>query len=501
MDKDSKSPSLRRSSSPSLMPRSPFPRSKPSPRLTPRTPSPKTKPSPRLTPRTPPRKITRKESGRKIQLHGDCWLYASSTLTANHLLRFDTEEIIEFPNYKRLFEGYTSEHGFPHECEEELSFENFRSFVNRENLIKITRIYLTNNICHTEIYYNFLFYFVYFIGMKTRKNINGYSPYVFLRELLGSMGYFKKQLFVFKEAYKSYLLSRLSQNHEVVITIVEKLYYLIQRFTWTKITSIQTLPIEKSTDFQDPEKIQLLKDKLSTSYVGLSYNRFYTKSPQRLASYIFPCIYNELIPTPSNKFFRVPNGSHVLVLEQFIKSIDKKGARASDPKEWGVVLKESNSPCRTIFTQTQLELFDFDEPLFYIKSMPINKITPDVMLVAIDTIGREIHESQLPASLVVPNTREVLKAMDSTFTNFKKIIVGPTQDTWTEIQKFMNENFPGLFGEYNLFWKIIEYPKIYRLQFMLMRNPPIAITEYDTELGTGKRKTKRKNKRKKKRTH
>ena len=86
MSKDSKSPSLRRSSSPSVMPRSPFPRSKPSPRLTPRTPSPKTKPSPRLTPRTPPRKLTRKESARKIQLHGDCWLYASSTLTSNHLL-------------------------------------------------------------------------------------------------------------------------------------------------------------------------------------------------------------------------------------------------------------------------------------------------------------------------------------------------------------------------------------------------------------------------------
>jgi hypothetical protein len=502
MEKDSKSPSLRRTSSPSLMPRSPFPRSKPSPRLTPRTPSPNSKPSPKLTPRTPPRKLTRKESGRKIQLHGDCWLYASSTLTANHLLRFDTEEIIEFPNYKRLFEGYTSEHGFPHECEEELSFENFRSFVNRENLIKITRIYLTNELCHAEIYYNFLFYFVYFIGMKTRTNINGYSPSLFLKELLGSIGYFKKQLFLFKEAYKTYLLSRMSENHEVVINIVEKLYYLIQRFTWTKITSIQTLPIDKPSDFQDPAKIQSLKEILSISYVGLAYDRFYTKSSQRLASYIFPCLYNELTPHPSNTFFRVPNGSHVLVLEKFIKSVDKKNAKATDAKEWGVVLKESNSACRTIFNQIQLELFDFNQSLFYIKSNPVNKIfTPNVMLIGIDTIGKEIHESQLPTYLVVRNTREILKALDSEFKNFITINVEPTQDMWTEIQKVMNDNFPGLFSEYNLFWRVIEHPKVNRLQFMLMRNPPLAITDYDTELGTGKRKTKRKNKRKKRRPH
>jgi len=481
MSKESKSPSLRDSQ-------------KESPRLTPRT------PSPRTPPRTPLRRLTRKESGKKRQLHGDCWLYASSTLTANHLLRFDTNEIIEFPNYKRLFEGYTPEYGFPHECEEDLTFENFRSFVNRENLIRTTSIYLTNDLCHAEIYYNFLFYFVYFIGMKTRTNINGYSPSLFLRELLGSLGYFKKQLFVFKEAYKTYLLSRMSENHAVIIDIVEKLYYLIQRFTWTKITSIQTLPIDKPSDFQDPAKIQSLKEVLSTSYVGLSYDRFYTKSSQRLSSYIFPCLYNELTPTPKGEFFRVPDGSHVLVLEKFIKSVDKKNAKATDKKEWGVVLKESNSACRTIFNQIQLELFDFDQSLFYIKSNPVNKIfTQNVMLIAIDTIGKEIHESQLPSRLVVPNTREVLKAMDSTFTNFKTINVDPTQDMWTEIQKFMNENFPGLFSEYNLFLRVIEHPKVNRLQFMLMRNPPIAITEYDTELGSGKRKTKRKNKRRNKR--
>ena len=123
------------------------------------------------------------------------------------------------------------------------------------------------------------------------------------------------------------------------------------------------------------------------------------------------------------------------------------------------------------------------------------------MLIAIDTIGKEIHESQLPSRLVVPNTREVLKAMDSTFTNFKTINVEPTQDMWKEIQRFLNENFPGLFSEYNLFLRVIEHPKVNRLQFMLMRNPTIAITEYDTELGTGKRKTKRKNKRRNKRKH
>lgn len=480
--------------------------SKYSPRLTPRTPS-RTPPSPTPSRRSSPapsrRPLTRKESGKKRQLHGDCWLYASSTLTANHLLRFDTDEIIEFPNYKRLFEGYTTEYGFPHECEENLTFENFRSFVNRENLIRTTSIYLINELCHAEIYYNFLFYFVYFIGMKTRTNINGYSPSLFLRELLGSLGYFKKQLFVFKEAYKTYLLSRMSENHEVVINIVEKLYYLIQRFTWTKITSIQTLPIDKPTDFQDPAKIQSLKDVLSTSYVGLSYDRFYTKSSQRMASYIFPCLYNELTPTPKGEFFRVPDGSHVLVLEKFIKSVDKKNAKATDAKEWGVVLKESNSACRAIFNQIQLELFDFDQSLFYIKSNPVNKIfTPNVMLIAIDTIGKEIHESQLPANLVVRNTREILKAMDSTFTNFKTINVEPTQDMWTEIQRFLNENFPGLFSEYNLFLRVIEHPKVNRLQFMLMKNPSPAITEYDTELGSGKRKTKRrKNKRKKRKTY
>jgi hypothetical protein len=458
--------------------------------------------SPRLTPRTPPRRLTRKESGRKRQLHGDCWLYASSTLTANHLLRFDYDEIIEFPNYKRLFEGYTPEYGFPHECEEELTFENFRSFVNRENLIRITSIYSTNELCHTEIYYNFLFYFVYFIGMKTRTNINGYSPSLFLRELLGSLGYFKKHLFFFKEAYKTYLLSRMSENHEVIDTIIEKLYYFIQRFTWTKIAFAQTLPIDKPTDFQDPEKIQVLKDVLTTSYVGLSYDKYYKENPRRMSSYIFPCLYNELTPTLSGVFFHVPNGSHVLVLEKFIKSVDKKNAKATDTKEWGVVLKESNSPCRTIFTQKQLELFDFDQSLYYIKSNSINKIfTPDVMLIAIDTLGKEIHESQLPASLVVPNTREVLKSIDSTFKNFITIHVEPTQDMWTEIQKVMNESFPGLFSEYNLFWRVIEHPKINRLQFMLMRNPPITITDYDTELGSGKRKTKRRNKRKKRKTY
>ena len=179
--------------------------------------------------------------------------------------------------------------------------------------------------------------------------------------------------------------------------------------------------------------------------------------------------------------------------------MDKKNAKATDAKEWGVVLKESNSDCRTIFNQIQLELFDFDQSLFYIKSNPVNKIfTPNVMLIAIDTIGKEIHESQLPASLVVRNTREVLKAIDSTFNNFITINVEPTQDMWTEIQRVMNDKFPGLFSEYNLFLRVIEHPKINRLQFMLMRNPPIAITEYDTELGSGKRKrkTKRRNKRK-----
>jgi tRNA threonylcarbamoyladenosine biosynthesis protein TsaB len=81
----------------------------------------------------------------------------------------------------------------------------------------------------------------------------------------------------------------------------------------------------------------------------------------------------------------------------------KKNAKATDTKEWGVVLKESNSPCRTIFTQKQLELFDFDQSLYYIKSNSINKIfTPDVMLIAIDTLQVLASQLSITNGLIIP---------------------------------------------------------------------------------------------------
>lgn len=436
------------------------------------------------------RSLVRKESSKKIQLHGDCWLYTSCSLIANCLLRYDLNEIISCPNYKRLFDGYTSEYGFPHECEEEFTTENFTSFVRPENLEKITSVYLENSTCHAEIYYNFLFYFIYFIGMKTRPYIRSHSAYKFVIDLMNySNGILFKQLIGFKEAYKMYLLERLREHHEVLIHIIDAIYFLIQRFYWTNKTFVSTLSILKPEDFEDEKNKELLRDILSESYIGLTYDG-YDREGENRRQYMFGCSYNELNKSTS-KIGYIPNGPHALVFEKYINTIDNPHVDPAIPKNWGIVIKESNSDCRMIFTKNMLKLFHINN-MFYISRKVERQIsTKKVMLVPSNTSAYTINPE-----LAVEDTKAILLEKDPTF-KFKRVNVEEDQDTWTEVQKVVNTQMSDLLSEYNIIWTVLPFRNEDRMTFILERIPPLDMSELDVGRGRKKRRTK-KNKRKRK---
>jgi hypothetical protein len=441
--------------------------------------------------------IKRKESGKKIQLHGDCWLYASCSLAANFFLRYDLNEIIMFPNYKRLFDGYTDEYGFPHECEEEFTTENFMSFVLSGNLERITTVYLENPLCHAEIYYNFLFYFIYFIGMKTNGKVTGGHTYLFMEKLIRN-GYLKHYVFNYKEAYKTYLFEKCA-NHEAIHEIIEKIYFLIQRFYWTNTSFINFLPINSPEDFDKEESKELLKETLSKTYIGLNYYGY--KSEKEIL--FFPCLYKELRPTTRNVGMII-NSPHAIVLEKYINTIDTD---SPTPKDWGIVVKDSNSHCRMILNKEQLEKFNIvEKSLFFIRSNPINNITStNIKILAMNPhplLGIEMNPE-----LDVADTKQFIKESLLRIGSDKKIesrdiSLKEGQDVWTEVQKVINESISFLFNDYNIVWTIL-YQSINKLRFILRRKPPMVFTDYDTEMGRGrkKRRTKKNKRRKKKKSY
>ena len=430
--------------------------------------------------------LVRKESGIKIQLHGDCWLYTSCSLVANFLLRYDLNEIISCPNYRRLFDGYTSEYGFPHECEEEFTTENFKSFVTPENLERTITVYLENPICHAEIYYNFLFYFIYFIGMKTRPNIRSHSAYGFVIDLMNySNGILSKQLIAFKEAYKMYLLERLREHHEVLNEIIDNIYFLIQRFYWTNRTFVSTLSILKPEDFEDETNKELLRGILSESYIGLTYDG-YDREGENRRQYMFGCGYNELRKSTS-KIGYIPNGPHALVFEKYINTIDNPHVDPARPKDWGIVIKESNSDCRMIFTKKMLKLFHINNMFYISRKVERQVSTKKVMLVPSNDSAYTINPE-----LAVKNTKAVLLEKDPTF-KFKRVNVEEDQDTWTEVQKVVNTQMSDLLSVYNIIWTVLPFRNEDRLTFILERIPAINMSELD--VGRGKRTTKKKKRR------
>jgi hypothetical protein len=134
-------------------------------------------------------KLSRKLSFHRKQLHNDCWLYSACSLISNFVSRYDIS----------LFDN--------NHCD--IKITNFNDFVKNHNLQDILHKYSIRKSCHSEIYYYFLFFFLYFIGMKTTKieKFNkGNDVLIFVNTLINNLKY---HLLFYKQKFIKYLLSKI----------------------------------------------------------------------------------------------------------------------------------------------------------------------------------------------------------------------------------------------------------------------------------------------------
>jgi len=341
------------------------------------------------------KKLTRKKSFHRVQLFEDCWLYSSCTLLSNFFYRYDLKE-----NYKSLFEN--------DDCEftKKQKFTNFNYFVEEENLHEMLRLYSNWANCHSEIYYHFLFFFFYFIGMKTNnmdKFKKGKQTMIFVDNLINNLKY---HLYFYKEKFLKYLLnkikdtpsspdsyhspyivdaidspdidydsedemiggnpyltthklakmllpswfsSRSSPQHSVHLTpreslffIIDKIYVLIQQYFL-----FQDIQIHNLTHEIDISKIQNI---LENSYLLSSYSSY--NDPEKKEIYYYPCYKEDM--TSDEKQFVIVNSHHVFTMEEFVGS----------KKEWSIIVKDSNSLCRGRIDKEQFKKFHFTSFLY-----------------------------------------------------------------------------------------------------------------------------------------
>jgi len=364
-------------------------------------------------------KLTRKLSFHRKQINNDCWLYSACALISNYLFRYDLKQ------HSSLFENYDNDCDF--DFTKQQKFTNFKDFVNDSNLQEILQLYSIRPNCRAEIYYYFLFFFLYFIGMKTSKieKFNkGNNVLIFVNSLINNLKY---HLLFYKQKFIKYLLTKitdtpsspdsfhsppivealdspdtpetdifdsasstlddemiggtgphltterfakmllpswfysrssptpyvkLAQLKEVLETIVQNIYLLIQRLILFENVEINYFYFT-SKQFNN---INLVKEKfeniLESSYILSDYTYYSDPNEKKLLSYRYPCYKKD--KTNKDDSFVIVNEDHVFVMQEFIPS-------TTDTNDWSIIVKDSNSLCRGAISKDQCQDFSFDQ--------------------------------------------------------------------------------------------------------------------------------------------
>ena len=305
------------------------------------------------------RRLKRRDSFQPTQEYGDCWLYATCTLTSNYYLNMD----LEINDRKSIFKDFNDEE----KCVLKL-YNNYNNFI--DNIEDMVKQFNKKKDCHSLIYYYFLFYFINHIGSVTKaQNIRiGNNINLFERELLKilttNLNAWKKNFYERLKNAVSYFKSVYTFSHSTLKKIINNVADMIHQVNISKQLYVENLPKNKFSYLLTDKKTfkrNMLEKILSKSYICASYKSYHDPYVNRTTrDYYYKCVDDE------SKYFALVSVPHVVVLEEIVESKD------GDPDNFGIVIKDSNSSCKFVMYNNQMKnfhFFNFD----YLKSYDLHE--------------------------------------------------------------------------------------------------------------------------------
>ena len=381
------------------------------------------------------KKLTRKLSFHRKQLYNDCWLYSTCTLIANYLFRYDLKEKIKYSNYKSIFENYDYDCSFIFNKQQK-KFTNFNQFVNDDSLQEILKIYSIHTNCRSEINYYFLFFFLYFIGMKTtkiEKFVKGNHVLIFVNSLINNLKY---HLLFYKQKFIKYLSTKIIKSSYSPDSfhsppIVEALdspdtpesatpesddeflggngtYLTTNKLakmllpSWFYSRSSPTQPLKILTPKEALESIvndiylliqrMILYENLEINYFSFTREDFNNidlvkekfenvlKNSYILSDYTYYSDPNEKsllsYQYPCYKKDKTDkDDSFVIVNEDHVFAIQEFIPGISDINDWSIIVKDSNSLCRGEINKDQCQDFIFEQFVYLTSTNNTCKLT------------------------------------------------------------------------------------------------------------------------------
>ena len=379
------------------------------------------------------KKLTRKLSFHRKQLYNDCWLYSTCTLISNYLFRYDLKEKIKYSNYKSLFENNEFDCSFIFNNQQK--FTNFNEFVNDDKLKEILRLYSIHKNCRSEIYYYFLFFFLYFIGMKTtkiEKFVKGNNVLIFVNTIINNLKY---HLLFYKQKFIKYLSTKIIKSSYSPDSfhsppIVEALdspdtpesatpesddeflggngtYLNTNKLakmilpSWFYSRNSPTQPLQILTPKEALESIvndiylliqrMILFENLEINYFSFTSKQFNNidlvkekfenvlKNSYILSDYTYYSDPNE----KSLLSYQYPcyekdktdkDDSFVIVNEDHVFTIQEFIPSITDVNDWSIIVKDSNSSCRGELKKNQCQDFEFDQFVYLSSTNNICKL-------------------------------------------------------------------------------------------------------------------------------
>lgn len=304
------------------------------------------------------RRLKTRESFDTKQEYGDCWLYATCTMTSNYYLNMD----LEVNGTNSIFKDFNDEE----KCKVPL-YSNYNSFIT--NIEEIVKQYKKKD-CQSLIYYYFLFYFIYHIGAITKaKNLKiGNNISLFETELLKilttNVNGWKTNFYEKLQSDVNYFSSFYTFSHSTINKILNNIAKMIHQVNISKKLYTENLPRTKLYHLLTDEHIfkkEVLEKILSKSYICASYKYYHDPTfPYGTTNYYYKCIEDE------SKYFALVSIPHVVVLEKIVESLD------GDPDNFGIVIKDSNSLCKYIMYNKQMINFYFTN-FDYLKSYDLHE--------------------------------------------------------------------------------------------------------------------------------
>jgi len=316
---------------------------------------------------TPKRFLKKQKSFKPKQQNMDCWLYSTSTMTANFYLRCD----LEINGEESVFKDFTEERT----CDM-IEYKNYTTFI--QHIKDIVEKFDEKEDCRSEIYYYLFFYFIYYLGITTRFDnvfIIGNYTSSFEREIMDilknteELGKFigsfyddilEERLFVNKKAsdYEGEInetdsdeVKEMKMKKQTLQTILFKIYELVQNINSKKNIFVQSLDLQhfgylfKNHEGRDIFKLTELRNILSQSYICASYANYIDPN------YPLQSQYNYLCPDNTSEIISIANGAHVVVIEE-VKDIE-------DENKFIIVIKDSNSDCHFPMSNMNINRFRF----------------------------------------------------------------------------------------------------------------------------------------------